>query len=104
MKSDDLRPSNSMNPKMKIAVATTLDVARQGDSNADTNREPSHFGDSVDTRCEQGVRSALITNLDSPFKRLYRNHSAIKTYRGENLRGVIINNSELSIRYEERNC
>jgi hypothetical protein len=53
MKSDNLRPSNSMNPKMKIAVATTLNVVRQGDSNADTNREPPYLGDPVDTRCEQ---------------------------------------------------
>ena len=67
MKSDNLRPSNSMKPKMKIAVATTLDVARQGDSNADTNREPSHFHDPVDTRCKQGVRSAFIANLDTPL-------------------------------------
>ena len=66
MKSDNLRPSNSMKPKMKIAVATTLEAARQGD-NADTNREPSHFGDPVDTRCEQGVRSAFVANLDNPI-------------------------------------
>jgi len=67
LKSDNLRPSNSMNPKMKIAVATTLDVVRQGDSNAVTNREPSHFGDPVDTRCKQGVRSAFTTNLENPL-------------------------------------
>jgi hypothetical protein len=30
MKSDNLRPSKSTNPKMKIAVAITLDMARQG--------------------------------------------------------------------------
>ena len=30
MDSDNLRPSNSTNPKMKIAVATTLNVAHQG--------------------------------------------------------------------------
>jgi hypothetical protein len=29
MKSDNLRPSNSTNPKMKIAVTPTLDVAHQ---------------------------------------------------------------------------
>ena len=37
MESDNLRPSNSMNPKTKIAVATTLDAASEGGSNADRN-------------------------------------------------------------------